>query len=97
MHKKRAPHVIGKGLSGCALIVSLYRASIPLSFICFLTASLDTSSLWKIPVAKAASASVVSGTLRKCSFVPALLEAMIGMVITHPFCLQNKSLSHTQE
>jgi len=39
MHKKSPSQVIGKGLSECALIVSLYRASIPLSLICFLTAS----------------------------------------------------------
>jgi hypothetical protein len=43
------------------------------------------------------STSVSSNTSEKCSAVPVSLEAIIGMVITHQFCLQNKSLSHMLE
>ena len=44
--------------------IRVYLVSIPLSRICFLTASMGTSSLWKIPAAKAASTSVFSKPLK---------------------------------
>jgi hypothetical protein len=59
--------------------VTIQRVSIPLSLICFFTASMGTSSLWKIPAANAASTSVFSKTSEKCSTFPAPLEAMTGM------------------
>ena len=59
--------------------ISIYRVSIPLSLICSFTASMGTSSLWKIPAARAASTSVSSKTSEKCSILPAPLEAMTGM------------------
>jgi hypothetical protein len=40
---------------------------------------MGTSSLWKIPAARAASTSVFSKTSEKCSTFPAPLEAMTGM------------------
>jgi hypothetical protein len=60
--------------------VTIYRVSIPFSLICSLTTSMGTSSLWKIPAAKAASTSVFSKTSEKCSTFPAPLEAITGMV-----------------
>ena len=66
--------------------ISFYRVSIPLSRICSLTASMGTSSLWKIPAAKAASTSVFSKTSEKCSTFPAPDEAMTGMETLSLMC-----------
>ena len=63
----------------CTDTVTIYRVSIPFSRICSLTASMGTSSLWKIPAARAASTSVFSKTYEKCSTFPAPEEAMTGM------------------
>jgi hypothetical protein len=60
--------------------ISVYLVSIPLFLICFFTASMGTSSLWKIPAARAASTSVFSKTSEKCSTFPAPEEAMTGIV-----------------
>ena len=59
--------------------ISSYLVSIPFSLICSFTASMGTSSLWKIPVARAASTSVFSKTSEKCSTFPAPLEAITGI------------------
>ena len=59
--------------------ITIYLVSIPFSLICSFTASIGTSSLWKIPAANAASTSVFSKTSEKCSAQPAPLEAMTGM------------------
>jgi hypothetical protein len=40
---------------------------------------MGTSSLWKIPAARAASTSVFSKTSEKCSAQPVPEEAMIGI------------------
>jgi hypothetical protein len=60
-------------------IVTIYRVSIPFSLICFFTASMGTSSLWKIPAARAASTSVFSKISEKYSTFPGPLEAMTGI------------------
>jgi len=64
----------------CTDTTTIQRVSIPRSLICSFTASMGTSSLWKIPAAKAASALVLSNISEKCSTLPAPLEAMTGMV-----------------
>jgi len=57
---------------------TIQRVSIPPSLICSFTASMGTSSLWKIPAARAASTSVFSKTSEKCSTFPAPEEAITG-------------------
>ena len=56
-----------------------YLVSIPSSRIWSFTASIGTSSLWKIPAAKAASALVFSKTSEKCSTQPAPEDAITGI------------------
>jgi hypothetical protein len=56
--------------------VTIYRVSIPSSRICSFTASIGTSSLWKIPAAIAASALVFAKTSEKCSALPAPEDAI---------------------
>ena len=53
-NSKDPSQVIGKGLFMCTDTVTIQRVSIPFSRICSLTASMGTSSLWKIPVVKTA-------------------------------------------
>jgi len=48
---------------------------------------MGTSSLWKIPAARAASTSVFSKTSEKCSSQPAPLEAITGIDIASLTCL----------
>jgi len=55
--------------------INIYLVSIPFSCMCFFTASMRTSSLWKIPAARAASTSVFSKTSEKCSTFPAPEDA----------------------
>ena len=59
--------------------IRVYRVSIPRSLMCCFTASMETSSLWKIPAARVASTSVFSKTSEKCSSFPAPLEAIVSM------------------
>jgi len=73
--KKAPPKSSGGAFSMCTETVTIYLVSIPLSRMCFLTASMGTSSLWKIPAARAASTSVFSKTSEKCSTFPDLEEA----------------------
>jgi hypothetical protein len=47
-----------RACSMCTDTVTIYRVSIPFSFMCLFTSSMGTSSLWKIPAARAASALV---------------------------------------
>jgi len=58
---------------------NIYRVSISFSRICSITAPIGTSSLWKIPADRAASALVFSNISEKCSTLPAPLEAITGM------------------
>jgi len=73
--------------SMCTDTVTIYRVSIPCSRIWSFTVSMGTSSLWKIPVARAASTSVSSKTSEKCSTFPAPDEAITGMVTASLTCL----------
>jgi len=59
--------------------ITIQRVSIPSSRMCSFTASMGTSSLWKIPAAKAASALVFSKTSEKCSTLPAPEDAITGI------------------
>ena len=85
--KKAPPKSHREGpFSMCTDTVSIQRVSIPFSLICCLTASIGTSSLWKIPAARAASTSVFLKTSEKRSTFPAPLEAMTGMETLSLMC-----------
>jgi len=60
--------------------ISVYLVSIPFSLICSFTASMATSSRWKIAAARAASALVFSKTSENCSTFPAPEDTVTGMV-----------------
>ena len=51
-HKKRPLPFLRRAFFMCTDTVTIYRVSIPRSRICFFTASIGTSSLWKIPEAR---------------------------------------------
>ena len=61
-------------------IYKIYEVSIPLSRICFFTSVKSTSSLWKMPAAKADAALTFSKTSEKCSTLPASPEAITGII-----------------
>ena len=70
-------------------VTTIYRVSIPFSLICSFTASIGTSSLWKMPAARAASALVFLKTFEKYSTLPAPLRTHFWKKLRLPVDMLN--------